>query len=319
MREPSRSLGQTAVAKGKQLWGVLQTKRVRQLVTAVFLLLSILVIASLVHTNWHAFLNHNWQLQPIWLIPTFLFATASLFLSSFAWHLLISHLAGYTNLRYNIKTWHYANLAKRIPGSVWYVASRAVMNEKQGISKLTTSLVSGLEFLLSLLSAIALFLLSLPFWALPQEITTQISQYWYALFLFPLSLFLVHPTLLGKIWRKIDKNSLIRPLQWRHTITWFSLDLIIWLLSSLLLFSSINFLYPLEIGHFPAIVGIWTLSGAISLAGAVSLSPIGLREISLAILLAQIMPPPIAILMAILFRIIWLIAELVGSLLSLLL
>lgn len=319
MNEDGLVWWQTAVAKAKQYGALLQTKRVRQLATAVFLLLSVVVIAALVHANWDAFINHQWQIQPLWLLPTFLFATASLFLSSFAWHLLVSQLAGYNNPRHNIKTWHYANLAKRIPGSVWYVASRAVMNEAKGISKISTSLISGLEFLLSLLSAVTLFVLSIPFWVLPADIRSQIDQYWYAIFLLPLSLLIVHPTLLGKLWRKIDKSSLIRPLQWRHTIAWFSLDLLIWLLSSLLLFSSINVLYPLPISQLPAIMGIWTLSGAISLAGAISLSPVGLREVSLAILLAQLMPPPIAILMAILFRIIWLIAELIGSLLSLLL
>ncbi|MCI0398877.1 MAG: hypothetical protein L0332_04370 [Chloroflexi bacterium] len=286
-------------------------------ITLVFLSLTVVAIVSIILANQAAFNSYRWQLRPVWLAYAAGFVMADLFLGAFAWHLLVARLACYSDPRYNLKYWGYANLAKRLPGPVWYIASRAALYEQQGVSKMTTSLLSGLELVLVLVSGIVTFLLSLPFWALPAELAGRLYHSWFLILLFPLCLLLVHPRVLNRLWQKLSRQTPVEGLRWQDTALWLLFYVFIWLVGALSLFSAINLFYPLSMSHFIPVAGMWAVANVISMAGTLTLSGIGLRELSLALLLTQVAPTPAALLIVVVIRIIWLVGEFLGALLSL--
>ncbi|MFO7539977.1 MAG: hypothetical protein R6X32_18210, partial [Chloroflexota bacterium] len=150
---------------------------VSKIITLLFLILSLLVIGLLLLNNWETIESFDWQVRPIWLLYIFIFFIIDLLVATWVWHLLVVRLANYRNFRQSAKICWRANLARRIPTPVWYIAGRALMYEKVGVSKTTTSLLSTLELLFFFLSGLATTLLTLPFWAIPPELTPHINPW----------------------------------------------------------------------------------------------------------------------------------------------
>lgn len=291
--------------------------RWRRVVTGLFLGLTAVVIFTVLYSNRELLRTYEWHIQPYWLLVATVVMCGSMFLGGWAWHLVAKRMAGVGNGRLNLKIWWYANLAKRIPGVVWYIASRAILYEQAGISKRTTSLLSGLELALIFVSGIITTLLTLPFWVLPAEITQNLSRAWFLLILLPLSLLLIQPRVLEKIWQKLSHESTIQPLRWGDTLYWLGVYMLIWALGGVVMFSTINFFQTLPATQLLATIGMWALASSVSLAGAITFTSIGVREVSLTLLLTQLMPLPVAIITIIAIRLLWLAGELITAVISL--
>ncbi len=294
----------------------LTTGWVSKLITAIFIVLSMIVIGLVVVSNWETIESFEWQIRPVWFIFIVIFFVIDLLVATWAWHLLVVRLANYRNFRQSAKICWWANLARRIPTPVWYIAGRAIMYEKVGVSKTTTSLLSTLELLLFLLSGLATTLLTLPFWAIPPELSQNVNPWLLLILLLPLSLLFIHPRLLEKSWRWLRPEIPLTPLRWQDTITLLFYYILAWIFGALVLFSLLNLLYPVPITNLIPVIGIWSLAGSISLAGALTISVVGVREISLILLLTILVPAPIALIVAILIRVIWLLGELLSAVVS---
>ena len=129
----------------------------------------------------------------------------------------------------------------------------------------------------------------------------------------------MHPRVLGKLWSQFGQTDMRERLSWQDTLLWVSFFVLAWVIGGLTLFSTINFVYTLPFSEFVPILGMWVIANIVSVAGALTIGGFGLREISLAVLLSLIMPAPVAIVISLLMRLVWLAAELLGALISLLL
>jgi hypothetical protein len=290
-----------------------------RLVTLFFVALSVIIIASVMVANWESFRTFDWRIRPSWIAYGTAALVLDLFLGAVGWHWLVARLTEQRRFRTNLKFWCYANLARRIPGPIWYIGSRAVLYETAGLPKATTSLLSALELVMILVSGIALFLLTLPFWVLPAAVRQQLHSSWFLLLIVPASLALVHPRVLNWLWARIGGRRPAQQLRWADTVGWLIFYLGVWLIGAFTLFSAVNLVHPLPLSHFPDVAGMWAAAGAVSLAGTLTLTGIGLRELSLTLLLASFVPAPVALVIAILLRVLWLLGELTGALLSLIL
>lgn len=289
----------------------------RKALIAFFVLLTLAVIAQILFANRDVLLTYEWNIRPVWLVYALLFFSVDFLVSLWAWHILVVNLVGFNNLRLTAKIVLTSNLARRIPGPVWHITSRALMYGEQGISRRSITLLSGLEMAFFFISAIVVFLLTLPFWVLPAEMTGNQDPVWLLAIALPVGLLLVHPRLLQRVWQRMSRESVERQLQWRDTVVWLAFYGMTWVLGGGVLFSVINFFEPLAWSEFVAVTGIWSLAGIVSITGFLTVSFIGLREISLVFLLTPIVPHPITLLIAISIRLIWVTGELLTSLLSL--
>lgn len=288
----------------------------RKALIALFILASLGVITQIIIANWDLLVAYDWEIKPSWLVYAVVFFFVDFFVSLWAWHLLVVNLTGFDNLRRTAKIVLTSNLARRIPGSVWYITGRALLYGEQGVSKRSISLLSGLEMIFFMISAVVTFVMAVPFWVLPGRLAGTVEPAW-LLAALPVGMVLVHPRLLQRIWHRISRERLTRPLKWRDTVVWLALYVLTWILGAVVLFCVINFFHRLSWGHFMPVLGMWALAGIISITGFFTISIIGLREISLVFLLAQFVPHPITILIAISVRLIWLAGELITALISL--
>lgn len=293
------------------------TGRRQRVVTAIFLLLTVVVIGSLIAGNWKLFRDYEWQIRPIWMLYAVMFVLIDMFLGAVVWHSLCARFLKYPHLRTNIKIWWYANLARRIPGTVWFIASRAILYEAVGVAKLPVSLLSGLEMALIFVSGIITTLLTLPFWILPSEVTQNINLIWFLPIIVILSVTMVHPRVLERIWRIFSRQGPTERLYWRDTTTWLLQYIVIWGFGGLALYCLINFFHPLPASGVIASIGMWALASTISLAGTLTITGLGLREVTLTLLLTPFVPLPVALVVVIVLRVMWLLGELITAAISL--
>jgi len=288
----------------------------RQVLTILFIFVTLFIIAQIIIANWDLFTSDDWQLQPLWIAPALVLFLIDLFISLWAWHLLVRRFTNFNNFRADVRIVLRANLARRIPGSVWYVANRAVLYQDEGVSKTDISLLSGLELALFLISGLLTTLLTLPFWKFPNRSLENLQSYWWFIFFLPIGFILIHPRVLDILWSKFSKMSPPGKITLQDTFTWLLVFIIIWAFGGGVLFSVINIFYQIPFSQLIFIIGIWSLANTISLAGFVTFSFLGLREVSLVFLLTLLVPSPIALITAIIIRLIWLSGELITSLIS---
>lgn len=289
----------------------------RKLLPVFFIAFSAIIITRIVIGNWATLTNYDWQVQPHWLLIAVMVFFVDFSLSIWVWHLLVVRFAHYNNFYRTTKIYLYANLSRRIPGMVWYIASRAVLYQEVGINKTQTSLLSALELALFTISGFVVTLFTLPFWTGPSTILSPTAQLWVLIFMIPLSILLVHPATLNALWKKFNRSSPPPNLRWQDTITWLFIYVFTWILGGIVLWAIVNFLYPLPSSSFVSVIGMWSLSGTISLVGFLTISVFGLREITLTLLLTQLLPLPVTIIIAIIVRLLWLSGEFFASLISL--
>ena len=95
-------------------------------------------------------------------------------------------------------------------------------------------------------------------------------------------------------------------------IRWLFLYWALWLTGGTILFLVADAVYPLSLSDFPYVLGSFTLVGTLSVLIFFLPSNFGFTEVGLSLLLSAIMPSSIAVLVAVLNRVLLLIFELIG-------
>jgi hypothetical protein len=197
--------------------------------------------------------------------------------------------------------------ARRLPGTVWYVGGRVMLYEQWGVSKTTVLIVSGVELVLTVVASVIVGLVCVPFgMALSNRIALLLIAGATA------GLVALHPFGLSLLMRAIGR-PLQRPVQFKETLTWLVAYLATWVLGGLMLSQVVMAFQPLELSGLLFVIGAWAISGAAGYLTFLLPSGLGATELALTILLSQLMPLPLATIVAILMRILTTLFELVLS------
>jgi hypothetical protein len=82
-----------------------------------------------------------------------------------------------------------------------------------------------------------------------------------------------------------------------------------WIGGGSVLYVLANAVTPVSVSQLPALVGAWGAAGAISMSVGLLVSGMGLRELTLTVLLGRLMPLPIAAAVSLLFRLLLTVGE----------
>ncbi|MFT5195329.1 MAG: hypothetical protein ACI85U_002349, partial [Candidatus Promineifilaceae bacterium] len=290
----------------------------RKIISILLILFSIYIIGYVLYSNRDFLLDYDWNLKYRWIIVAIIIFTVDFLLSLYAWHLLVKKLTGIDKFLTTSRLYLISNLARRLPGSVWYIADRAILYKEVGLKPRTTTALAGLEIVMFVISGFLTFLITIPFWLdlfLSESSPTLI---WIGLIPVVIGLLaFTNPKVLFKIWTNLSAETLDRPLSYLDTFCFFVVYLGTWILGGLVIFALVSALYPLSNNHIMTVIGIWSLSGSIAILGISALPIFSVRDISMILFLSQIIPPPIALLVAILARVLWAAGELSASMIAL--
>ena len=281
-----------------KLAALLQSRAARIIFGAAIVLFSLAFLAYFTYSNWATLTAHHWQIDYGQLALTLLLNLGAYLAAIGAWHLMIDRLAGVGSLLLNAKIYCYSAVARRLPGVAWDIATRVVMYDYAGASKAVVSVASILELLLIALSGILLYLALMPF------TLSYVSHWgsWAPLVAVVLGIVLTHPRVVTYAVRKVKKDALPVSLQYRDTLLWLFLYILDWLLGGLMLYATIRVVHPLPTAYILQLLADWTLAGVLMSLGTFMPTTLALKEVTLTVLMSRYMPEYIAMVGAILTR-----------------
>lgn len=249
----------------------------------------------------------QWEMRPWLLVLAVLSLSAVLFWGVWVWRLLLRGFGVRISLRPLARAWFLANLSRYIPGVVWQFVSLAQLGPSAGLSPAATVTTLLVQMGFLLLAALVVGVHLLPM-ALAGALAPLLVI---LLWITPLSLLLVHPRLIRAAVRAAARLSRREILEWKGSwlfgVGVLAISALSWLLHGATFFLFLRAFVPLPLSALPAIVAINALAFIVGYLAFFAPGGIGFKEGALALLLAGLVPPPVAASLAVASRL-WSIA-----------
>jgi len=225
----------------------------------------------------------------------------------------MGRLTGVRDLRKHLKYYIYTNLLRRLPAPLLYIFGRVYLYEREGIAKSAMVTISLLEWILIILSGMIVYLLTLPFFPLLPNWHSP----WFPVGTLIAGVLLLHPRIIRAVLRLWGKQEFIVSFGYGDVLVWLVIYSLVWIGGGLMLYASINSLYAISLASLPAVIGAWVLSGVITTLIFVTSAGLGLKELTLSILLSRVIPLPLAIIVALLMRVCLVLFEIIWGIIAL--
>lgn len=293
----------------KRVWVKLRElmgkKLVRQLFYIGVVVLSLAFMGYALAGNWSSLKNQSWHINPFYALAAIALYPLGMLPTAAAWHWLLRAFNVRKPFALNLRLFALSSLPKHIPGVVWYVTSRTLMYEEHGVN---AGIALGATAVESGLLALSGFITALSILALKADLPGNLTVLRY---LAPLSVILLGMIIvlapgasrwlekLIKRWKPetpaltFDRLSLIASLAWMFA-AWSGGGVLLWIMT--------RALTPVNLVLLPVMIGVWGAAGAVSLTIGVGIQGLGLREVTLGALLSMFIPPILAIVLVIAFR-----------------
>ncbi|MCE7984236.1 MAG: hypothetical protein DYG89_23930 [Caldilinea sp. CFX5] len=271
------------------------------------LVCTLAILAFLLYRERELLLQIQWRFDPWLVIGAFLAYVFGLMMAVLVWadlmHCFGSTLPATTHMEY----FCLSHLAKRLPGTVWYLAGRSYLYKQVGESLRRVTFASSVELLITFLSGM---LTSLFFFGYSLTELTRLP-WWGWIALAALGLLLLHPRSLH-YWSQRFNISDLPTLHFGRLLLWIALYSLAWIVGGLILFVVCNLVIAVPLSHLPYLIGCWSLIGTLAFLVLFLPSNLGFSEVGLSLLLATIVPSALAVVIAIVNRVIVLIYEIAG-------
>jgi glycosyltransferase 2 family protein len=293
----------------RRLASFLKSRTARRISTFVAVILTVLILGFMLFREREVLFSRQWSFNLWFLLAAFALHTLALFLASYIWVGIINSLGEKIGFWQHFQYYCVSMLAKRLPGTVWYIAYRSQMYAKEGISASATSLASGVEFALILISGMIISVM----FAIPILQQYQAGAIGVIL-LFLLAVFFLQPRVLAWFFRKlhIDRSS----LGYRDIATWTLMFIGVRVLLGGLMFAIARIIYPLPLQDLSYMIGGYNLVSVLANALIFMPTNLGFTEVTFSIVLSNIVPSSIAVIIAVLSRALIMLFELIWALIS---
>ncbi len=185
-----------------------------------------------------------------------------------------------------------------LPGTVWYVVGRSALYRLEGDSARLVTLGSSIELLLSTMAgALVALLLGVVTSANTPALTLPALG-----LLVGVGVIALHPRILARIMARLRLPA-IPPLPRALLGVWLLGDALNWLLGGVIFWLIASEISAITLEQLPFVAFAWTLVGVLSVAVYVLPSNFGLTEVGLSLLLSAIMPSSMAVVVAVLTRV----------------
>lgn len=264
--------------------------------------------------DWRGLDLSVFQLHYLPLGMSLLVQGAGTLLAIWTWMLLLRQMGYPIPFKRHIRVYTTTNLARRLPGFVWWVVGRAYMYDRDGVSKLETSAGSALEMILGAAAAAAVSAVMLLTTSLGDH---QVNSVVVIAMLVAL-MSLLHPRLFSWLRARLGLSSAIPMIGWGHLLFWLVCQMMVIVTGGLALYWMLVAIYPIPTtAVFGAILG-WSLT---ILSGSILFwLPIdfGISGAVMLLILSSFLPTPVALVVVVAWRCWVIICELIWGVCGLL-
>jgi len=275
-----------------------KTKNVVQAILGIgTILLSISILAVLIYPQRQTLITYDWHIHWPVILLTFTIFSLNLFVVALIWAWIMNTLGGKLPLLEHLRVYLISHLARRLPGTVWYVASRAVLYKQGNISAKLTMVASGMELLVMIVSGIIISLI----FAVSIMASYGVGYGWFMIFAFVGGM-LLHPRIVRFVLQKSNVD-LPEVFRFRMVIQWIAAYIVAWVLGGIVLYGVGNIIVEIPPINIPYLIGCWSIIGVVSTTLFFLPSNLGITEVGLSLLLTMVVPAPLAVVVALLARV----------------
>lgn len=300
------------MGKFEKLLSISNKKKIVSLQSLAFIVIAITILLYLVLRNKEVIFEHKWEFRIEFLLAAFLAYGLSLLIGAYIWGELLTKLGINIGFKENFRHYCINMLARRIPGSIWYVLYRTHVYSRYGVSASIPTLASGIEMVIAIISAILVFFV-FSFQVLEQ----YVSGPWLLIAIVLVGLSILNPKVLRWTFLKFGNNN-IDLFHIKNLVIWIILYFVLWVLSGTIMFLTINSLTDLPWRYLSLVIGGWAFISATSYLLLFLPTNLGFSEVSLSLLLSSVIPSSIAVVVTLFSRICFIVFEIVWVSLALL-
>jgi hypothetical protein len=279
----------------------------RATLMAMMLALSAGILGWLVYRQRDVLMHYDWHLRWELILASFVLFSIGLGLVAIVWGWVVTSLGAQGPLVKHIRYYSIANIAKRLPGTVWYVASRTLLYKQGGFDPTRVVIASGIELALLVMSGIVASLM----FAAPTIVQWGLSGWSFGI-AFAVGCIMVQPQFVGWVLRKFKVETQFS-FRYVDLVKWFMTYLVVWIIGGLVLYIIGSSFAIIRTTDLPYVIGCWSLTGLISSTVFFLPSNLGVTEVTLSLLLARIMPSSVAVVVALSVRILLFLYEVIWA------
>jgi hypothetical protein len=273
-----------------------QKKSHKAIYAVILVCVTLSILGFNVYRQREILFTYHWQFNFLPFASAFILFSLTLLFGSIVWGSILNSVSKKTCYKKHLYYYVVSNVAKRIPGTVWYIASRAQLYTAERIDIKLTALASGIEMAIITLAGILTILIFS---------TDIIFRYHFSslilVLFFLLGIFVLQPRFVRWFIKLLTKQEI--KIRYTTVLSGIGSYAIIWILGGLLLFEITNIIYPLPPSQISYIIGIWVLVGNLSTLLLFSPMNLGITELGISFLMSSIVPFSIAVVIAIAARI----------------
>jgi uncharacterized membrane protein YbhN (UPF0104 family) len=217
------------------------------------------------------------------------------------WVALMRHFAPGVPWWTHVRIYCVTLATRRLPGTLWYVGGRLVLYKRAGISRALVSIASSVEYAVIIVSGALVGLVLLPTAvdfpggpAVPLALAAVMVIF--------------SPRLVAWLANRIGRPLPVA-IGFIDVLGWLAALSVMWLCGGMMLVEIIRAFSPLAGEQTVFVLGAWALTGTLGALTFALPSSFGIGDISLAFLLAQIMPLAEAATVAVVTRFLGLLFE----------
>ncbi len=294
-------------------------KMINRVIWTIGFCVLVIVIGYQVVINWQAISRYSWQWQYQFILFGFFSYSISLFLTAWIWSLIINRFTGNQCTIPNIALYSLTNIAQRLPTPIPYVSARIETYANLGISRAHTLSAMSVEMSITIISALIVGILTLPFGfkELFRNVHIEIIII-ITIIILLISVYILNINkviaFINRLLIKYNKSPISGSIDKKELISWIGLYLLVWINAGIFNLILANAIYPMPFHLILPMENIIAVSGFVGWIGQLLffIPNIALPQIVSAYLLSSFVPWPIAITVSIIgrlgsmaFEIIW--------------
>ena len=281
----------------------------RGVVGVGFFVVALTLLVWAVASRWTELSEAMTRLDIGTVLLSLVLACAGLVAQMLSWRSLLAGTGGAPDLRASAKIYYHGQLGKYVPGSVWAVVAQAELGKAHKLTRARSAVVAlgALAVLLVVGGAVAVI-------GLAAGSPESLSTYWWAVLVVPIGAVGLYPPVFNwlvgwamKVLRRGDQSVRVDGRGLAGSALW---ALVMWVLFGLHAFVLLHALHPADPGR-----GLMLSFGAFALAWVVGfliiIAPAGTgpREAALILALAPMVSSSDALLIALVSRVLMVIAD----------
>ena len=287
---------------------------------ASFLLVGLILffLIRVLYRNWLQVKSFDFSFTWGSLVLSFLMLLAYLFFRVYIWKVMLHKMKISLGFRSCLKISFLSTMGKYLPGKVWLVLGKVYLAGKEGIPKPIALASAVLEVLLELTASIVFFLLFLT--TRPAMVALSNNLLYILGLAVVAGLIMLHPKVFYAISNgvlgRMKKETIQESLGYTAMLQLFSFYLLLVLVQGIAFYFFINAICFLPISTIFGLSASVAVAGALGTLSVFTPSGLGVREGVLALLLANYVVSPVAVLISLLARLWVTLGEIVCALLG---